>query len=264
MGPTNPIRATFENHGAKVARHPVLFIVLSVTVSVILSYPSAFLYFNASPGPSSVTHHVWTSATPYNYPGAAPDMGIRQAWVQGSYMEALTHDVLREGLRIQQALLGTESPCQSQPETEESYGNNGFSMNSQILDTKVSISDPMAPGSFFHSPLLYWNCSLSTLETDPDIIGTVNDNISRRSPAKVGLRWGSVFAGKQFSHQKLMAADALVISLFYNLNSSAGALWDQRASKLAQETHRHGRFIMYPSGGQEKGSTLYEVSHHSS
>ncbi|KAI5800101.1 sterol-sensing domain of SREBP cleavage-activation-domain-containing protein [Geopyxis carbonaria] len=116
----------------------------------------------------------------------------------------------------------------------------------------------MAPGSFFHSPLLYWNCSLSTLETDPDIIGTVNDNISRRSPAKVGLRWGSVFAGKQFSHQKLVAADALVISLFYNLNSSAGALWDHRAAKLAQEAHAHGRFIMYPSDGHEKGSILYE------
>ncbi|PWW76014.1 hypothetical protein C7212DRAFT_194519 [Tuber magnatum] len=116
----------------------------------------------------------------------------------------------------------------------------------------------MGTGMFFHSPLLYWNCSLSAIKGDPNLIVTVNKEFAKRSPVNVTLRWGSVFAGKKFHHNQLIKADALVISLFYRLDSSAGELWDQRAAVLAQEAGVHGRYDVYPSDGKEKGSTLYE------
>jgi hypothetical protein len=165
-------------------------------------------------------------------------------------MEALTHDVLKEGLNIQQALLGPEAVCL--PSSDDGYNNGVLPGNRPGL--------PLMPsGMFFHSPLLYWNCSLSAVEQDRRILETVNDNISRRSAAKITLRWGSVFAGKHFSHQKLIAADALVISLFYALNSTAGQLWDQRAAELVREARSHGRYQIYPENGQEDYNTLYEV-----
>ncbi|KAG0639799.1 sterol-sensing domain of SREBP cleavage-activation-domain-containing protein [Tuber brumale] len=116
----------------------------------------------------------------------------------------------------------------------------------------------MGTGMFLHSPLLYWNCSLSAIKADANLITTVNKEFNKRSPANVTLRWGSVFAGKKFHHNQLTKADALVISLFYRLDSSAGELWDRRAAILAQEADTHGRYDVYPSDGKEKGSTLYE------
>lgn len=248
LAPTSLLRIFFEKHGAAVARHPVLFIVLSVTISVILSYPSIFLYFNGAPGPSSVTHHVWTSATPFLYPSTTPDIGIKQAWIAGSYMEALTHDVLKEGLTIQRTLL-PDAICQSS--ASDSY----LGEKAEILQDEGAIPS----GKFFHSPLLYWNCSLEAVENDRRILKTVNDNIFQHSSAGITLRWGSVFAGKQFSHQKLIAADALVISLFYDLNSTAGDLWDQRAAIIAREAQQHRRFKVYPPDGKEDYNLLYEV-----
>lgn len=251
LAPTSPLRIFFEKHGVTVARHPVLFIVLSVAFSVILSYPTLFLYFNDTPGPASVTHHVWTSVTPFLYPSAVPNIGIKQAWIQGSYMEVLTQDVLKEGLRVQQALL-PDAICSSAPA--------GDYYSDADLDNQMMGEAENRPIMFFHSPLLYWNCSLETIEQDRRILKTVNENNARRSTAGITLRWGSVFAGKQFSHQKLIAADALVISMFYDLNSTAGELWDQRATKLAREAEEHGRYKVFPSDGREGYSSLYEVN----
>lgn len=237
----------FEQHGAAVARHPILYIVLSVVLSVLLSYPSLFFYFNNAPGPSSVTHHVWTSATPYLYPSASADIGIKQAWIQGSYMEALTHDVLKEALQIQQALL-PDAECAALPSVglHDDYSDFANPFDAELLTST---------GMFFHSALLYWNCSLEAVENDRRILKTVNDGIALRSTANITLRWASVFAGKHFSHQKLIAADALVISMFYHLNSTAGALWDQRVASLAQRSGKHSKYRVY---GLEFQSTLYE------
>ena len=158
-------------------------------------------------------------------------------------MEALTHDVLREGARIQQALF---------PGAECSATRNNFNDHDNS-DGEDSIPSTM----FFHSPLLYWNCSIEAMENDRRILKTVNDGVELRSTANITLRWASVFAGKHFSHKKLIAADALVISMFYHLNSTAGVLWDQRAARLAQEAEEHGRYRVYR--GSQSQSTLYEV-----
>ena len=164
-------------------------------------------------------------------------------------MEALSHDVLKEGLRIQQALL-PEAVCASAPVND--YFGDDADINSMNMDIKNH-------GMFFHSPFLYWNCSIESVEYDRRILKTVNENNLKRSSSGITLRFGSVFAGKQFSHQKLIAADALVVSMFYDLNSTIGDLWDQRAIKLAQEAGAHGRYKVFPPDGKEDYSNLYEV-----
>lgn len=172
-------------------------------------------------------------------------------------MDAVNPEVLEEALRIQGALLGPGTSCDSFSEGDHF---------DQMAKTEVSRLDGdrnktlgMPAGMFFHSPLLYWNCSLSAVQNDMDLLQTVNSGINRRSAANVTLRWGSVFAGKRFRHQQLIGADALVISLFYQLDSRVGELWDQRATYLAKSAETHKRYEVYPSDGREKGSTLYEV-----
>jgi len=189
-------------------------------------------------------------------------------------MEALRLDVVEEALRIQQVLLGPDVSCSSFSEsgmfTEAAgSGGGGGGGDSDNGDAGVdsgssgvggNASNPgMGTGMFFHSPLLYWNCSLSSMKDDANLIKTVNREFNKRSPANVTLRWGSVLAGKKFHHDRLVKADALVISLFYRLDSPAGELWDQRAAVLAQEADVHGRYDVYPGNGKENGSTLYEV-----
>ncbi|KAF8474745.1 sterol-sensing domain of SREBP cleavage-activation-domain-containing protein [Kalaharituber pfeilii] len=113
-------------------------------------------------------------------------------------------------------------------------------------------------GTFFHSPLLYWNCSLSAIQDDKDLLDTVNTGFMRVSPLNMTLHWSSVFAGKLFSHHRLVAADALVISLFYSADSQIGELWDQRAADLASDAYSLGKYEIYPSHGEVKRNTFYE------
>ena len=174
-------------------------------------------------------------------------------------MDALRLEVVEEALHIQQALLGPGVSCSAFSGVQ--FADELFL--EQTSDALGNATSEMVPGMFFHSPLLYWNCSLSAVRGDPNLIATVNKGFNKRSPANVTLRWGSVFAGKRFQHHQLVKADALVISFFYRLDSSAGELWDQRATYLARESEIHGRYDVYPSDGKEKGSTLYEVPSHS-
>lgn len=173
-------------------------------------------------------------------------------------MNALNSEVLEEALGIQQTLLGPGTSCTSF--SEEGYFNQKMlNPGPSILDESRNKTSGMPAGMFFHSPLLYWNCSLSAIQNDNDILRTVNDGFNRRSATNMTLRWGSVFAGKRFAHQQLVGADALVISLFYQLDSPVGELWDRRAAYLAKSAETHRRYEVYPSDGKEKGSTLYEV-----
>lgn len=173
-------------------------------------------------------------------------------------MNALNSEVLEEALKIQQALLGPGTLCDSF--SEEGYFNGMVSKpDYSTLDGNKNKSSGMSAGMFIHSPLIYWNCSLSAVRNDPDLLRTVNEGINRRSAANVTLRWGSVFAGKRFQNQELVGADALVISLFYQLDSRIGEIWDQRAVSLAKSADSHQRYEVYPSDGKEEGSTLYEV-----
>lgn len=251
----SPLRIGFYNVGSMVTRHPAHFIVGSVTCAVILSYPCFLLYTTASTGLPSVPHHVWSSARQFSSVTAAPDVAIKQAWVQGSYMGALTPEVVEEGLKVQEALLGSDVLCTETPNSGDAHSRVN-SLPSQGLISNASSALPL--GVFFHSPLLYWNCSLSAIQQDSDLLETVNANAMRVSPLNMTLYWSSVFAGKLFSHQRLAAADALVISLFYDTNSKMGELWDERATALASDANLHVKYDIYPPDGKVRRNTFYE------
>jgi len=110
--------------------------------------------------------------------------------------------------------------------------------------------------SFLHSPLLYWNCSAAAIESDNSILTTVNSCAHQISPANITLRPSSIFSGMRFSHNRLVAADTLVVSLLYKADSGAGDVWDKRAQALAQR--EQSRWKVYPADGRGTGSRLFE------
>jgi len=117
----------------------------------------------------------------------------------------------------------------------------------------------VAQKSFFHSPLLYWNCSETLILSDEDLVDTVNQKTLLHSAANLTVLWGSVFAGKQIVHHRLVAADALVITLFYRIDSDAGDAWDVRASSLVSDKHNPERYDVYPASLDFQASRMYEV-----
>jgi len=239
-----------------IARQPVRYIVGSVTCAVILSYPFFLLYTTAPPGLPSVPHHVWSSARQFSSVTVEPDIVIKQAWVQGSYMEALTPEVVKEALKVQEALLGS-----GVFRTEALNSGDSHPRVNDLLSQEpvLNASSALPPGVFFHSPLLYWNCSLSAIQQDNDLLETVNANAMRVSPLNMTLHWSSVFAGKLFSHHRLAAADALVISLFYDTTSKMGELWDERATTLVFDAGLHEKYDIYPPDGKVRRNSFYEV-----
>jgi hypothetical protein len=69
------------------------------------------------------------------------------------------------------------------------------------------------------------------------------------------LRPLSVFAGTASSINKVIAADALVVSLIYKAESKAGDLWDTRAERLAQ--YDKSRWETYPAASRDSRSTIF-------
>ena len=171
-------------------------------------------------------------------------------------MGALIPEVVEEALKVQEALLGSGVFCTEAPNSGDSRpGVNDLLSQEPVLNA----SSVLPLRVFFHSPLLYWNCSLSAIQQDNDLLETVNANSMRVSPLNMTLYWSSVFAGKLFSHHRLAAADALVISLFYDTNSKMGELWDERATALASDANLRGKYDIYPPDGKVRRYTFYEV-----
>jgi hypothetical protein len=181
-----------------------------------------------------------------------PEISIKQAWIHGSRMKALERDTMLEALAIQDLLLGPMSSCATTPWLEDKVLNSPAGTEASEVDTDVS---------FVHSPLLYWNCSREAIESDNSIIMTVNGRAHQVSPAKVTLRPLSVLAGATFSFNRVVAADALVVSLIYGVESKAGDLWDMRAEELAQ--YDKSRWEVYPAGSRGARSTIFRAQSHS-
>jgi hypothetical protein len=118
------------------------------------------------------------------------------------------------------------------------------------------LQEPEFAVSFLHSPLLYWNCSAAAIESDNSILTTVNNRAHQISPANITLRPSSVFSGILLSNSRLVAADALVVSLFYKTESKAGDLWDERAVALARR--EQSRWDVYPADGRVTGSRFFK------
>ncbi|KAH7130767.1 sterol-sensing domain of SREBP cleavage-activation-domain-containing protein [Dendryphion nanum] len=249
LSPSHPIRRTFQAHGTATARHWLLSILLTVIVSVLLCYPAIFQTDStAAAGLRNVPKHVWTSTTEVAVDRPA-DVEVRQVWVHGDYMNAIDRRVLREALHVQNVLIG-----------------NGFGEASGAKTDQQALSAPQQtdgclttrPGDKWgvHSPLLYWDCSPDAIEDDKDFLATINSRSAGHSDLNLTLRPSTVFAGKVFSGKKLQSADALVITLFDQTNSSVAYAWEMRSRKLAEELSP--QWTMFPENGQVLRSRFYE------
>ncbi|KAF1946129.1 hypothetical protein EJ02DRAFT_500265 [Clathrospora elynae] len=248
LSTSHPIRRAFQAHGSATARHWLLSIVLTITISVLFCYQAIFQAdSSAAAGLRNLPKHVWTSMTEID--GERPaDVVVRQVWVHGDYMNAIDLPVLRQAMHIQAALInggfGTE--------------HSGTYTNHHVLSRDQPGCITAAGGEKWgwHSPLMYWDCSLSALENDQDMLGTINAHTRTHSALNITLRPSTVFAGKTFSSTKLRAADALVITLFDQTNSRLGDTWDSRSRLLAEELTPD--WTIFPPDGRVVRNRLYE------
>ncbi|KAL0260919.1 hypothetical protein SLS55_004611 [Diplodia seriata] len=255
----HPIRRAFASYGNATARHWLFSLLLSVAVAVFLCYPVVFLY--ESPAAGGLPHHVWTSVRAYDGPeNVTPDVEMRQLWVHGSYMKALDARVLRDALTIQDKLIGPnfghELGGGVNITGDEDATADGPLDDSQELAGCCSDRVSEITSWSCHSPLMYWNCSLPALEGDGDVLGTINSQRGRRSSYNFTLQPLSVFAGKSFNGTRLLAADALVITIFDRAGGSIAEEFDRRSRRLARDASDEWNF--YPASGSTYRSRLYE------
>ncbi|KAI9737120.1 MAG: hypothetical protein M1834_000711 [Cirrosporium novae-zelandiae] len=249
----HPLRVGLSRYGVLVAQRPITFILLSLALGFATWYPLPFLYSQeASSRALSLPSHVWTSTRPL-LPGEAalPDVEIRQAWIYGSYMRALEPKLLQDGLTIQNELLNMASKNLPVASVSEEYLFMATAAGEgQVQGGLMALE---GPNPCFHSPFFYWNNSMSQVIVDKTPVETINERCSLISPFNMTLRPSSVFAGKRFQNEKLVAADALVISLFSKPGSDDGKTWDENSRRISNSD----RWDMYHA--QDDHSTkLYE------
>jgi hypothetical protein len=239
LSTAHPLRRAFQAHGTATAQHWLLSLVLTITISVLLCYQTVFQ--TDSPAAASLRNlpkHVWTSTT--QIVGDRPaDVVVRQVWVHGDYMKAIELPVLREAMLVQDALIG-----------------RGFGDELAGRDSTGCLTSAAGEDWGWHSPLMYWDCSRDALENDTDLLRTINARTTTQSTLNLTLRPSSLFAGKTFSNTKLRTADALVITLFDQTNSTLGETWGARARLLAEKTSPN--WTVFPDDGQVARSRLYE------
>jgi hypothetical protein len=215
---------------------------------VLLCYQAVFQ--TDSPAAASLRNlpkHAWTSTTEIE--GERPaDVVVRQVWVHGDYMKAIELPVLREAMHVQDALIGSGF-------AEEEDG----ALAAQPVvarDSPGCLAAAAGENWGYHSPLMYWDCSLEALENDQDLLTTINSRATAQSALNLTLRPSSLFAGKTFSNTKLRAADALVFTVFDQTDSGLGHVWDARSRLLAERTSPN--WTVFPKSGQVTSSRLYE------
>lgn len=245
----HPIRKAFYRYGTNVSRHWLVHILLSVFIAVFVSYPVFFLYENPSSGFSKLPVHVWTSARRFEGTSSlSPDVEVRQVWIHGSYMKALDTSLLHDALDLQTALVFSEavSPTdKTHPKIEESMSGADSCYPPSLVESSWG----------FHSPLMFWNCSFQTIDDDESPVKTVNGQLSRRSKYNLTLRATSVFAGKSFVDNKLIAADALVLTIFDSPGRGPTKAWDPVLARLASSQSEKWSF--YPENGIVNRNQLY-------
>lgn len=169
-------------------------------------------------------------------------------------MNAIDRRVLRKALHVQDTLISNgfgEPTTVPVAEDQHALSNSpGQQRQNGCLTTM--------PGHKWavHSPLLYWDCSSQAIEDDANLLGTINSKLEQKSALNLTLRPSTVFAGKVFTGKNLRSADALVITLFDQTNSSLGYTWETRSRKLADELSPD--WAMFPKDGQILRSRLYE------
>lgn len=259
LTPTHPLRRAFTRYGRYAARHVLATLLISVALTLILVYPCPFLYsHDFTTGASNIPHHVWTDAQPLAEDSISePDVIMRSIWVHGSYMKALDHEVLLGALELQDEILGsTKNFDPRQPPGSVSLSDPNFDLPPTERDKFHVVNGLTNESWFFHSPLQYWSCDAENVSRDPDIVRTVNARKSQSTSVNVTLRHSIVFSGKRFEDRRLVAADALVVTLIYLRNSPVGRQWERKAEALAARMADKWQII--PADGRSTSSQLYE------
>lgn len=259
LSTANPIRAAFTRYGNYVAQHVVLALLFSGIVATILIYPIPYLFTNDfTNGASNLPNHVWTVAQPLGRDShVAPDIIMRSIWIHGNYMQALTTNILTSALELQDELLGsTEKFSPFASEATPSPEEHNWPMSTKSRDAVHIVNGLTNQSWFFHSPLLYWDCSRQRILEDSNLIATVNEKKTQSTSANVTLRHSIVFSGKKFAERRLLAADALVITLLHLRDSPVGRQWEHNAPLLAEKARN--KWDIYPCDGKVDENQLYE------
>lgn len=262
------MRRAFQAHGTATARHWLLSILLTIVISVLLCYPAIFQHDSpAATGLRNLPKHVWTSTTEVDG-DREPDVQVRQVWVHGHYGKAIDPIVLHQALKIQRRLVGDgfdphvaaaaassySSPLSSSSSSSDSLAHTSSPRHHDDHESCMATKDGQSWG--FHSPLMYWDCSLQAIDSDHDLLSTINSRSTVRSALNLTLRPSTVFAGKVFAKSRLRSADALVITLFDYSSDGLGATWDARSQELARELSPE--WSLFPEDGQVVKNRLYE------
>lgn len=182
---------------------------------------------------------------------------MRSIWIHSSYMQALSPDVLLSALELQNELLGTTQDFGPGRYSGLPPPDDPNALLSPAQRDALHVVNGLTDQSWaFQSPLLYWNCSRERILADDDILATVNDRKNQSTPANITLRHSIVFSGKRFEDRRLLAADALVITLLYRGASPVGRQWEKIAPSLPSKVG--DKWDIYPADGQVSGSQLYE------
>jgi hypothetical protein len=172
-------------------------------------------------------------------------------------MKALLPDVLEIALELQDVLLGpTRNFDPRRPSNKIDLEDTFAELTPDMRDHLHAVNGLSNSSWFFHSPLQYWSCSAQNIARDHDIISTVNEGSRLATSVNVTLRHSIVFSGKRFEDHRLVAADALVITLIHMIDSPIGRQWERKAEEIARQ--RSSRWRLYPPDGHTLGSTLYE------
>ncbi|OLN84446.1 Sterol regulatory element-binding protein cleavage-activating protein [Colletotrichum chlorophyti] len=258
LAPNHPLRRAFARYGRYAARHVVTTLIISVAVAAILIYPFPYLYTSdLSNGASNLPHHVWTAAQPLKENSTEPDVIMRSIWVHGSYMKALDRDILLGALELQDELLGpTKDFSPRRPVTTLRLHDPHADLAPRDRDAYHVVNGLTSQAWFFHSPLQYWSGSSERILADSDILATVNAKKTQPTSVNVTLRHSIVFSGKRFEDRRLLAADALVITLVHLRDSPVGRQWERKAEALA--ARMRDKWTAYPADGKSMSSQLYE------
>lgn len=172
-------------------------------------------------------------------------------------MKALLPEVLQSALEIQDELLGpTQYFDPRRPANGIQLDDPYAELTPDMRDHLHAVNGLTNSSWFFHSPLLYWSCSSQNIADDQDIITTVNEASRLATSVNVTLRHSIVFSGKRFEDHRLVAADALVVTLIHMLDSPVGRHWERKAEEIARR--KSPKWCLYPRDGPTLGSTLYE------
>ncbi|KAH7152520.1 sterol-sensing domain of SREBP cleavage-activation-domain-containing protein [Dactylonectria estremocensis] len=224
-------------------------------------YPIPFLFTtDFINGASNLPHHAWTVAQPLPYGVAIhPDVMMRSIWVHSSYMQALDQSLLSSALDLQDELLGSTrsfNPSRARNEDRLLPQDSNIDLSPTQRDAFHAINGLTNQSWFFHSPLQYWDCSRERILSDPDILTTVNDRKNQSTSVNVTLRHSIVFSGKRFEERRLIAADALVITLIYLRDSPIGRQWERKVAMIPEKFAV--KWDVYPPDGRVSSSQLYE------